>query len=231
MQNINGEREITEYMKMNGQFHFGRCIRIAGPSQCGKTWTLCKLLENKANFFPHAPRRIVWISGSNVCDENLETKIKAMYPASQFFYHIPEDISSMAREFDFWVFDDMSSELKNNAEFTNFFTKTAHHKNCLMAYLTQNAYKQGRDAAMQTRNCAYQIYFNNKADRRWIRVLGDQLLGNHKQFANLFQKAMQRPYNCLLLDNQSTTPPHKQFIGNAFCSTDDDPTYFLIPHK
>ena len=49
---------------------------------------------------------------------------------------------------DFWVFDDIASELKNNACFTNFFTKTAHHKNYLMAYLTQNAYEPGPDDLM-----------------------------------------------------------------------------------
>ena len=67
-----------------------------------------------------------------------------------------EEISEMVQEYDFWVFDDMASELKNNTCFTNFFTKTAHHKNCLMAYLTP-----------------YQAYFDNKADCRWICVLGN----------------------------------------------------------
>ena len=64
--------------------------------------------------------------------------------------------------------------------YQNFFTKIAHHKNCLMAYLTQNAYELGPNGVTRSRNCAYQVYFNNKADWRWIHVLGDQLTGNYK---------------------------------------------------
>ena len=137
----------------------------------------------------------MWVcGGSGVKDEQLESKIKQLYPCSQFFYQVPENIPELTRQYDFWVFDDMASELKRNTGFTNFFTKTAHHKHCLMAYLTQNAYEQGPDAATRTRNCAYQVYFSNKADVRWIRVLGDQLIGNHKLFARMFQTATARPY-------------------------------------
>ena len=45
----------------------------------------------------------------------------------------------------------MVSELKNNTCFTNFFTKTVHHKNCLMAYLTQNVYELGVDSVTRSR--------------------------------------------------------------------------------
>ena len=216
---------------MDHRFHFGHCIRIAGPSQCGKTSTLLKLLESKSYFFPCPPKRIMWVSGSGVCNHKLTSKILSCYPASQLFYTLPQDLDEQVREFDFWVFDDLSSELRKNSSFTNFFTKTAHHKNCIMAYLTQNAYEQGPDATTRTRNCAYQIYFNNKADVRWIRVLGDQLLGNHRQFASLFHKATAEPYSCLLVDNRATTPNTEQFIGNPFFPTEQNPTCFLVVNK
>ena len=127
----------------------------------------------------------------------------------------------------FLGFDDMVSELKSNSRFINLFTKTAHHKNCLMAYLIQNAYEQGPDAATWTRNSAYQVYFNNKADVRWIRVLGDQLIGNHKLLARMFQIAMPWPHDCLLCDNRATTP-EEQFIANSFFPTEENLTHFLI---
>lgn len=216
---------------MNERFHYGHCIRFAGPSQCGKTSTLCKLLASKHYFYPCPPNRVMWVSGSGCRDERLEDLIYKNYPNSEFFYHVPEDISNRVEERDFWVFDDMASELRNNVGFTNFFTKTAHHKNCIMAYLTQNAFEKGPDAATRTRNCSYQVFFNNKADLRWIRVLGDQLLGNHKQFASIFREATQKPFSCLLVDNRPTTPANEQFIGNAFCPTEEEPTYFLVPYK
>ena len=58
----------------------------------------------------------MWVSDSGAPDESVENKIKNMYPASQFFYQVPagDVISEMVQEYDFWVFDDLTSELKNN---------------------------------------------------------------------------------------------------------------------
>jgi uncharacterized protein YneR len=167
---------------MEGRFQFGHCIRLAGPSRCGKTQTLLKLLGNKKSFYPCPPKRVVWVSGSGVVDTNLENAIKALYPMNQFFNEVPEEITSLVQEYDFWVFDDLASEFKSNTEFTNFFTKIAHHKHCIMAYLSQNPYEKGTDTTTRTRNCLYHIYFENKADCRWILTFGDKLLGNVPQF-------------------------------------------------
>ena len=115
--------------------------------------------------------------------------------------------------------------------FYKFFTKAAHHKNYLMAYLTQNACEWGVEYVTRSHNCAYQVYFNNKVDCRWVHVLGDQLTSNYKQFACMFKEATKHPYDCLLCDNRETTPAYEQFIGNAFTATEQDPTYFMVPHK
>jgi hypothetical protein len=212
---------------MEGRFQHGFCIKLAGPSNCGKTCTLLKLLEKKHYFTPQPPSRIIWISGSGVRDVEMESKIMSQYPDSEFHYQIPDDIENMARPFDLFVFDDLSGELQNNAGFTNCFTKVAHHKNCIFVYLTQNAFEKGRDATTRTRNCSYQIYFNNKTDVRWVRVLGDQLMGDSKKFTAIFKKAMHGPFSCLLVDNRPSTPPNEQFIGNAFEPTRENPCYFL----
>jgi len=218
---------------MNGRFCFGQAIRIAGPSQCGKTCTLVKLLASKDYFFPFPPKRVMWVSGSGVRDHKVENEVLKNYPNAQFHYEVPsnEELNEMVQEHDFWVFDDMASELKKNTSFSNFFTKTCHHRNCLMAYLTQNAYEQGPDATTRTRNCGYQIYFPNKADIRWIRVLGQQLTGCSKKFEAMFQEATKKPYDCLLCDNRVTTPAVEQFIGNAFSAVPEEPAYFMVPHK
>ena len=100
-----------------------------------------------------------------------------------------------------------------------------------MAYLTQNSYELGVDSVTRSRDCAYQVYFNNKANCCWICVLGDQLTGNYKQFACMFKENTKHPYDSLLCDNCDTMPANKQFIGNAFTATEQDPTYFMVSHK
>jgi hypothetical protein len=172
----------------------------------------------------------MWVSGSGVQDVKLEQTVLQCYPNSEFFYEIPTagEVEKMVQAYDFWVYDDLATELKKNSSFTNFFTKICHHKNCIMAYLCQNPYEQGPDSATRARNCGYQIFFCNKADVRWIESLGRQMLGRGTTFGKIFQEATQKPYDCLLCDNRITTPSKEQFIANAF---NDEQTYFLVPHK
>jgi hypothetical protein len=172
----------------------------------------------------------MWVSGSGVRDEKVEAKILKLYPDSKFFYKVPDSkrLSECVRRFDFWVFDDMAAELKNNTTFTNFFTKIAHHKMCLMAYLTQNAFESGKDAVTRTRNCAYQIYFNNKADGRWINVVGQQLTGNANEFRQMFESATPQAYDCFLVDNRANNPKEEQFWGNPFSLDANNPPFTYV---
>ena len=65
----------------------------------------------------------MWVSGSGAPNESIESKFKTIYCVSQFFYQVPENISEMVQEYDFCIFNDMASELKNNTGFTNFLPK------------------------------------------------------------------------------------------------------------
>lgn len=209
---------------------------------CGKTVTLCKLLANKRFFKPCPPSRVLWVSGSGTVDKNVESFIKQHYPDSQFFYEKPNwlKLRAMIKKYDVVVFDDLAGELANDREFTNFFTKTAHHTGSLIFYLTQNPFENSREAVTRTRNCSYQIFFNNNSDVRWIGHVGNQLLGNARLFEDMLECVMKSKYDCLLCDNRASAKhqtedgqeeKHYQFIGHAFNPSVDNPTCFLVPHK
>lgn len=176
----------------------------------------------------------MWVSGSGTVDKSIETLVLKHYPNSQFFYGDPDcnKLLAMVRAHDAWVFDDLAGELGSDSNFTKFFTKTAHHKNCIMFYLSQNPFEQSKEAVTRTRNCAYQVYFWNKSDIRWLSVVGNQLLGNPKLFVEMFQSVMKDSYDSMLIDNRATTKKEDgQFIGHPFTATEENPTCFLIPHK
>lgn len=218
--------------KMDGRFEFGHSIKVAGPTQCGKTVTLCKLLCNKHHFTPCPPKRIMWVVGSKVRDEVTEIKIRSCYPNSKFLYDVPdnETLPDLVEPYDFWVFDDASKELEKHSEFTNMFTKTTHHKPCMLAYLTQNPYEKSGDAVTRSRNCSYTILFRNKNDVRIVKTLGSQLTQSRHVFTNIFDAATKnKNHACLLIDNRPNTPATEQFICNAFDPTPDEPTAFLVP--
>jgi hypothetical protein len=219
---------------MDGRFEFKNCVRFAGPSLCGKTVALCKLLTNKQFFKPNAPRRVMWVSGSDSVDDKLEALIRQHYSESQFFYGHPNcsKLRKMVRKHDAWVFDDLAGELATDRDFTAFFTKTAHHMDCIMFYLSQNPFEKSKESVTRTRNCAYQVYFNNNSDVRWIANVGKQLLGNVKLFEEMFQSVMTEDYDCLLCDNRATTKKKDgQFIGRPFNATEENPTCYLVPYK
>ena len=171
---------------MNGWIQHGYCIRFAGPSHCGKTSMLCKLLASKEQH-PCPPKRVMWVSGSGAPNESIESKIKTIYTASQFF---------------------LSSAWK-------YFRDGARIR--LLGFVTRS------------HNCAYQVYFNNKVDCHWIRVLGDQLTSNYKQFASMFKEAMKCPMiPCYVI----IVKPRCQWIIYRKClySHRTRPTYFMVPH-
>ena len=47
----------------------------------------------------------------------------------------------------------------------------------------------------------------------------------------MFKEATKHPNDCLLRNNHATMPALEQFIGNAFIATEQDLTYFIVPHK
>ena len=121
---------------MNEWIQHGYCIRFAGPSQCGKTSALCNLSASKEySFLAH--KRVMWVSDPGAPAESFESKIKNVYPASQFFYQVAagNDISGMVQEYDFCVFHDMVSEIKNITSLPKLpITKLSHglpHAKCL----------------------------------------------------------------------------------------------------
>lgn len=216
-------RQNKKHKIMEGRFKFGYCLRLIGPSQCGKTVAVLNLLE-RPHFFDHCPGRIMWISGSGGSqDRVLENKIKNMYPNSRFFDEIPENLTSLVRERDIWVFDDVSIELRNNSHFTNFFTKTAHHKKCFMMYLTQNAFESGKDSTSRARNCAYQFIFNNRNDVRQLSLLSGRLTGNTQCLQKIMSKLDY--YDFLLVDNTTSNPKNETFWSGIFSKT---PTVYVI---
>ena len=47
----------------------------------------------------------------------------------------------------------------------------------------------------------------------------------------MFKEATKRPHNVYFAIIEQLLSAHEQFIGNVFTETEQDPTYFLIPHK
>lgn len=120
------------------------CMTVAGPSQCGKTYFVTKLLQNYD----------VWSS-----IQNLKKFLESQIPIIEFrkgllddFYYVHDTLV---------VLDDLLTEWIDNKDALHLFTRGSHHRNISVIFLTQNIFQQGKYARSKSLNSHYLVMFNN----------------------------------------------------------------------
>ena len=115
---------------------------IAGPTCCGKTQFVKRLLEAGEEMIQDAPEKIVWCYGiyQPTYDEMQRT-----IPNLTFIEGVPSDLESMINPSirNLVVLDDLMQELSNNERITSLFTKGCHHRNLSVIFLLQNIFRRG----------------------------------------------------------------------------------------
>ena len=188
-------------------FKYPFTMIVSGPTFCGKTFFLKKLLQNAGTACnPHPQQRIVWLYKRW---QPLNDVIKAtVVPEVEFIQGIPCDLEQ-DHYFDpairnLIVIDDLMTLSAKDTRINDLLTEGSHHRNLSVVALNQNLYF-GRDPT-QTRNCHYLALFNNPIDKQPIMTLARQMYpGNTQYFIDRFQKSVVKPYGHLLVDLKPTT--------------------------
>ena len=97
---------------------------VVGPSQCGKSTFVSRLLKCK---FDQRPKHI-WFCYGEIAPSNLPKNVKLIKG-------LP-DQEKIPRQ-SIIILDDLMDEA---GETTNIFTRIAHHRNVLVVFLTQNLF-------------------------------------------------------------------------------------------
>ena len=163
----------------------------AGPTCCGKTQFVKRLLEAGEETIQGAPERIIWCYGiyQPAYDEMQRT-----IPNLAFIEGVPSDLESM-------------QELSNNERITSLFTKGCHHRNLSVIFLLQNIFHGGKELRDMSLNCHYLILFKSPRDSSQINHLAKQMFPGHvKYMQESFQDATSRPYGYLLCNLKPETP-------------------------
>ena len=189
---------------------------LSGPSGCGKTSWILNLLS-KPEFFDIPPQRIVWCSRTTTDD--IKIHLQQRY-SCKFFDTLPS--LSEVRENDFWVIDDLAGPLKDSQELTDFFTMGAHHKHCMMAYLTQDLFSKGKENTTRTKNAHMIVIFKDPRNARGVEILGQQFFPRSpKVMSDVFKDATKsKPYSHVVLDFLQETPEAERICSNIF--TEDE---------
>lgn len=121
------------------------------------------------------------------------------------------------------IIDDLMTDIKNDKEMTNLFTKGSHHKNTSVIVILQNLFYQSRELRTMSLNSHYMVLFKNPRDASQITHLAKQMYpGNIGFMQDAFRQATEVPYGYLFVDLKQATSdqfrlrscvlPHEQTI-------------------
>ena len=191
-------------MKSCGSFKFNTpcSIMVVGPSSCGKTVFVERLLKERKCLFnpPYDP--VVYCYGVN--QPNTFAGMKKEQ-GIHFYAGIPD-----TKLLDTWykktkggllILDDLMREGSDDNRVLDLFTIDSHHKGITVIYMTQDMFPKGKNAKTISRNAHYIIAFKNPRDQLGVRILAQQTFPqDFKEVLNVYRDATERPYGYLMFD-------------------------------
>ena len=174
----------------------------AGPTGCGKTELMKKMVLNISEMMSPVPQRVLCYYAER--QPRLEKELQGYV---EFREGMPE-----LSEFDgshpvLLIVDDFMSEC--NSQITKLFTKGSHHRNLSIWFLVQNFFHKGKEIRSITLNAHYIVLFKNPRDKQQIGFLARQMYDRESRvMEEAFADATSEPHGYLLLDLKQATPDH-----------------------
>ncbi len=183
------------------KFPAGCPMMVAGPTGCGKTSWVQKLLSSKHNF-TEPVRSVLYCYGVY---QPRYSQIAKNIPNVTFHKGLPNkqtvDEMKNPNYLDVLVLDDLMEYILDNIEAQTLFTKYCHHYNITTIFLTQNVLAQGRCARNISLNTLMLVMFQNHRDRNQALTMAKQQSPrNPDLFLQAFEDATQMPFGYLVID-------------------------------
>jgi hypothetical protein len=201
---------------------------ISGSSGCGKTQFTIKLLKNWARLVKEGfPERIVWFYAEF---QPSYTDILSIFPQIEFIQGVPEDVCNMfeANTRNLCIIDDLMQECSGDKNVCNLFTKTSHHRNLSVIFITQNLFFQGKESRTISLNAHYIVLFKNPRDKTVVVSLAKQMYpGNVRFLGEAYEDATKEPYGYIFIDLKPSTDEQLRLRTHIF--PEEYPTVVYIP--
>ncbi len=118
-------------------------ILVSGPSQCGKSTLINKMVGRIAEIMTVEPKRTIWVYGGNSVPPSLDRLETMSYNADKITEVVNENPRQEPRLI---ILDDLQSELSSTPGLSTLFTRDVHHNNTSVIFICQNLYFKGSSA-------------------------------------------------------------------------------------
>ena len=173
---------------------------VAGPTSCGKTQFVKKIIEEGEHVVNGSAEKIIWLYGEY---QPAYRELASKFPYILFIEGIPENLNEYIdpKFRNLIVIDDLMSETGSDKKVTNLFTKGSHHRNLSVILLLQNLFYNGKESRTISLNAHYIVLFKNPRDNTIVTSLAKQMYpGKIKFLQEAFRDATKLPYHYLFLD-------------------------------
>ena len=195
---------------------------ISGPTGCGKTRFIKKLLENAKDVIKPAPEIVTYMYGEY---QELFNEITGV----NFVLGLDSVENIQAGPPHLIIIDDLMSEASNNEVISNLFTRGSHQRNFSVILLVQNFFAKGSQVCNITLNSHYVVLFKNPRDKTIASNIARQMYPNNiKGFQRAYEDATKMPYTYFFIDLKPNTPEEIRLMSNVFGESQYITVYKII---
>jgi len=129
---------------------------VSGPTQCGKTTFILKLIDNAQTIIEPPPEIIIY------CYGKYQQSFNTIRNPVKFHEGLPDVNKFDGRLRRLLIPDDLMNEVDDSV--ANILTKISHHRNVSIVFLTQNIFHKNKHMRAISLNAHYLVLFKNPHD-------------------------------------------------------------------
>ena len=189
---------------------------VVGPTGCGKTQFVTKLIQQHDQVVDKRFDKIVWCYGEYQLGY---ASMARDMPFIEFHEGIPSNMEGLfdRRQSNLIILDDLMSQANQDQRVSHLFTKGSHHRNLSVILISQNLFHQGRESRTISLNAHYMILFKNPRDSSQIIHLAKQIYPQNGKFLQeAYRDATSKPYGYLMIDLKPETDDRIRLRTNVF---------------
>lgn len=187
-----------------------KLIFIFFNSKSGKTTFVTELLNNSSWMIDKPLHKVYWIAG----DENALPKNLSM--AVEYLYSIPDEFENKTGLPCLVVIDDSMLEAEKKS-IVNLLTKTSHHRNLSVIFLTQNIFAPSKYGRTISLNFSHFAIMKNPRDKNQFSFFCRQLYPeNSKELLRVYKEMTILPYSYIFIDVTQCTHNLFRFRSDIF---------------